>query len=112
MHKVFVYGSLKRGYGNHHFLEKSQYVGNHTTQPEFTMLSLGAFPAVTDGGDTAIHGEVYEVTDKTMDSLDMLEGYPSFYNRKKINTIHGPAWMYYQEGELRDRYSVVESGNW
>lgn len=111
MHKVFVYGSLKRGYGNHHFLEKSMYQGNIVTHPEYTMYSLGAFPAVVEGGDTSIHGEVYEVTDSTMEALDFLEGYPSFYNRKKISTMYGDAWMYYHDEEP-SHAGVVESGEW
>lgn len=110
MHKVFVYGSLKQGYHNHpHFLGNSELMAQHTTEPKYTLHNLGAFPAVTLNGNTAIVGEVYDVDDETFRRLDRLEGYPHFYNRKTIDTPHGDAWMYYLEKCDND---VVESGEW
>jgi gamma-glutamylcyclotransferase (GGCT)/AIG2-like uncharacterized protein YtfP len=111
MTKVFVYGTLKRGWGNHRILEESNLLGECVTHPNFTMVHLGGFPGVLMGGETAISGEVYEVDELTMNRLDGLEGYPSFYNRLEIPTDYGMAWMYY----LSDRYSthpVIEDGVW
>lgn len=95
MTKVAVYGTLKRGRGNDRLLGDAKFLGETLTTPEYTMYHLGAFPCITLEGDTPIHVEVYEVDSDTFKRLDMLEGYPSFYNRKKINTILGTAWIYY-----------------
>jgi len=109
--KVAVYGTLKQGYGNHRLLVNSKLLGTDITEPKWTMLDLGAFPALVHGHNTAVI-EVYEVTLPVFESLDRLEGYPSFYNRKEIDTKYGKAWVYYMLE--RDNYmqTVVESGEW
>jgi len=122
MEKVFVYGSLKQGYGNHTLLETSELVSEgKTVDDDYTMLSLGGFPGVLLQGTTRILGEVYEVTDEVFQRLDRLEGFPSFYNRKEIEVEqeHGDvvsAWMYFlnedEDTYHQDLYTLVEDGNW
>lgn len=107
--KVFVYGSLKQGYGNHPLIATGELLGEHITEPKYTMYSLGSFPAVTLRGDTGISGEVYAVDDETFARLDRLEGYPHFYDRTVIDTPHGEAWMYFLE---REEGNEVEGGVW
>ena len=113
--KVFVYGSLKQGFGNHRLLESATFLGLDTTPPDYTMYSLGGFPGIIPKGNTPIQGEVYEVDQDQFERLDMLEGYPSFYNRKLIDTAHGDAWIYYlngDDGEDFTRYERVDNGVW
>lgn len=111
--KVFVYGTLKKGYGNSYLLESSTYLGKHTTEEEYTMYSLGAFPAIMHSGDTSITGEVYEIDDSTLTRLDTLEGYPHLYSREVIATPYGDAWVY---SMVANTYllpnMIVESGVW
>jgi len=108
--KVFVYGTLKKGHPNSYLLETSELLGTFKTKPVFTMYSLGMFPAISLVGKTAISGEVYSVDEDTFKRLDILEGYPSFYNRTKIDTTHGEAWVYFLDD--REGITVVESGEW
>ena len=112
MNKVFVYGTLKMGFGNHRLLENSELLGEETTDPRYTMVSLGGFPGVLKGGNTKIHGEVYAVNELTMKHLDRLEGYPNFYNRKTIETKYGDAWIYYLPRDQYLGYCKVEDGVW
>jgi len=98
---VFVYGSLKRGFGNHYFLRDAKYCGNtETVDATFCMHSMGPFPAVTESNDNGYHitGELYEVDADTMNALDKLEGNGVFYTRKlvRVYTLEGTveAWMY------------------
>lgn len=99
---VFVYGSLKRGFGNHGLLEHSKYVGiTETVYHNFRMHPLlGSFPAVTACIDDgfAIMGELYEVDLPTLKRLDMLEGNGSLYIRRLVSVFSGndivEAWMY------------------
>ena len=109
---VAVYGSLREGFGNNRLLEGSKKVSTEVLEGEYTMLDLGAFPGVILEGETPITIEVYEVDECTFQSLDMLEGYPSFYNRQLFNTSVGDAWMYFLEGREGWSNSYVPSGDW
>lgn len=84
--KVFVYGTLKRGFPNSYLLRNSTYIGKATTVDKFCMYDLGAFPAVACSPEISkIEGEVYNIDKATLVNLDMLEGYPNLYTRTLIN---------------------------
>ena len=119
--RVFVYGTLKEGNGNHsHFFDGNDganLLGRCTISGPYVMRSLGFFPCVTevDGGDDAeIIGEVYQVDSNTLDALDMLEGHPSWYSRHKVETELGKAWCYFMpESECyTGDEAIIESGCW
>jgi gamma-glutamylcyclotransferase (GGCT)/AIG2-like uncharacterized protein YtfP len=120
MHKVFVYGTLKKGYGNHRLLVDSTFIGNAVTKQRYHLTASG-IPFVNKTIPTSnIVGEVYEVTDKQLDRLDSLEGYDpnrheeSWYKREKIE-------VNLESGETMESYiyfnpqvapTVIESGNY
>ena len=109
-HLVFVYGSLKKGFGNnYHLQENAEYLGDFVTEPIFTMYSLGGFPAIREKGRTPITGEVYRVG--SLSSLDRLEGHPTFYKRQEISTPYGKAWVYILTYEPMTS-KVIEIGIW
>ena len=111
--RVFVYGTLKRGYGNHRILEggRARFVG--TERISGAMHDYGAFPAVTLAAAGTVHGEVYEVTPETLRRLDVLEGTPTFYQRTRVSmSTGGEAWVYVMDpGQLVDTRKVP-SGRW
>ena len=94
MNRVFVYGTLKRGQRNFHFLEQAEFVGSFDTQSIYSMYDFEGYPAVCIDGVHAIEGEVFHVTDEEFRMLDELEWYPHFYQRIEIPTAYGEAWMY------------------
>lgn len=101
MHRVFVYGSLKQGRGNHILLSEANYIGSRLTSEEiYHMISFGAFPGVIKNSETgepaAIYGELYEVHNSTLERLDRLEANGSFYKRElvQLREESEPAWMY------------------
>ena len=106
-----VYGTLKAGFGNHRLLAKSEFVAKVTTKPDFTMVSLGGFPGVIEGGDTPILGELYKVPPECHVNLDRLEGYPDFYGKTEVETEHGSATMYVLDEKYLS-YNHVENGEW
>jgi len=120
MNTVFVYGTLKQGFGNHRLLERATLVGAAVTPTHsYTMVSLGVFPAVYLRGNNQICGELYTDVDRViMQHLDWLEGYPDFYNRSiiKVKTEHDDtlydAWMYHFDGEPVDTGPVIATGHW
>ena len=107
---VFVYGTLKKGQPNYPVMEraKGKFIGHFGTDPEFTMYDLGAYPAVSNGGNTSIKGEIYAVED--IKPLDWLEGYPEFYDRHQIDTHYGPAWIYTYHPD--ESLPIVINGYW
>lgn len=110
MHKVFVYGTLKRGHSNHLLLSTSNFVKESVTKGE--MRSLGGFPAIHLNSNRTIHGEIYEVDDTVLERLDRLEGVPYFYQRNKVETPDGPVWVYtIDEAEIRD-LPLIKDGIW
>lgn len=119
MSKIFVYGTLKEGFGNHtwYLKNKATKLGEHTTEAKHTMVSLGGFPGVLYGkGITAIKGEVYEVDEATSKAIDGLEGYPTFYDKVIINTPYGDATMYVLSKAYLSRgfmqMPIIETGDW
>lgn len=113
-HHVIVYGTLKRGRGNHHRLEKAKFLGEVVTEPKFTMYDLGYFPGVRKEGSTAIHGELYEINDLEFKSLDSLEGYPHLYVREQIR-IPGRTetpWIYIINRDYLREEAILEDGVW
>jgi gamma-glutamylaminecyclotransferase len=96
---VFVYGSLKRGFRNHHLLETSRFIGPGTTRRDFDLLDLGYFPAMIRPGTFAIQGELFSVDRRTLRDLDLLESNGTFYQREQHPVIiEGAglvsAWIY------------------
>lgn len=107
-HTVFVYGSLKRGFGNYKkFLSKSVFLGTTSTKKtNFVMFSFGSFPAVLEFESKdelgSIEGEVFEIDDETLFGLDVLESNGLFYTRKETELDNGlTAWMYILNGPSR-----------
>lgn len=107
-----TYGTLKQGFGNHGVIKDCNFIGKCTTNPEFTMYSVGWFPGIIHNGKTSIQLEVYEVTDEnTARRLDQLEGYPNLYDKEIIPTILGNV-MIYVYNYPTDRLTEIKSGNW
>jgi gamma-glutamylcyclotransferase (GGCT)/AIG2-like uncharacterized protein YtfP len=92
--RVFVYGTLKRGQRNDHYLHAAEFVGHFTTTSSYSMFVFDDYPAVCLHGRHPIRGEIYHVSDEQFRLLDELEWYPDFYQRIEIPTDFGDAWMY------------------
>lgn len=110
---VFVYGTLKSEFGNHHVMQRAggTFVKSITIGPGYTMYHLGGFPAVVEVGNGFITGDVYEVED--LDPLDILEGVPVFYYRKWLEPYQCWAYLMNQaHAEYSSRGKIIEKGCW
>lgn len=106
-HKVFVYGSLKRGECNHHYMATGRFVCRARTTPEFRLYSLGRYPTLGRATESpcAIVGEVFEVDDAALAAIDRLEDNGRLYQREQVvvhdlddeRTTHR-AWVYLHLG--------------
>jgi len=85
--RVFVYGTLKRGFGNHHFLRSSKYIGIGRTKELFSLYAEVIPYAFKYENVSNIHGKIYEVDNYTLAELDALEGHPRWYQREEVTII-------------------------
>ena len=114
---ISVYGSLRQGLGNHAYhLGKAEYLGTFSTEPNFTLHSLGSYPGLKNDGYTSVVMEVYRVTDEEARLIDNLEGYnpnkeSTFYDKQDLMTPWGLSSVYIYVNELQ-KSSIVSSGDW
>jgi gamma-glutamylaminecyclotransferase len=84
---IFVYGTLKRGCSNHHFLHGQTFVGAAVTRPGYRLFSLGDYPGMVRWDETSpgVHGEIWQVEDACLHDLDVLEGVADgLYRRVRV----------------------------
>lgn len=108
--KVFVYGTLKKGFRNHYLMGGFQ--GKPAFAPGINLfIGKSPFPFAKRGERTAI-GELYEIDEVTLENLDRLEGHPYFYQREltKIvgEDIDTMAWIYLYPNA--DKYKPISNG--
>lgn len=110
-HRIFVYGTLRRGGTNHYLLRFATFLGTYTTPAMFTMIDFGEYPGIIARGQTAIRGEIYQISARLLKRLDILEQYPRVYGRLLLNTPAGDAWAYVLVHRPR-RAKTKASGDW
>jgi gamma-glutamylcyclotransferase (GGCT)/AIG2-like uncharacterized protein YtfP len=94
--RVAVYGTLKRGESNHHWLAGAPFLGR-TRIPGLELYNLGEYPMAVPSVDprARIHAELYRVDGEGLARLDVLEDYPHLYGRRQLPVADGqPAWVY------------------
>jgi gamma-glutamylcyclotransferase (GGCT)/AIG2-like uncharacterized protein YtfP len=114
---VFVYGTLKQGFGNHaNFLRDATFLGDGRSVTRWRMCD-GGFPIVLPGDHGHVVGEVYAVDDPTLARLDRLESNGHMYQREVITVAVAAgeieAWMYVGMSPIwqsADAIWVVEPG--
>lgn len=111
-HKVFVYGSLRRYGALNFYLESSKFLDEKKTKREFSLFSLGPFPAMVAHGKTAITGEVYEVSSSVLAHLDQAEGHPHLYMRTTIRLEDETEVFAYLFPGIPLGAKLVQSGDW
>ena len=71
--KLFVYGTLKKGFYNHSWLRNSSYLGDYSI-PGFTLYDTGyGYPAAVRKEKSYIMGETYEVDEYTYRAIQRME---------------------------------------
>ena len=83
MRKIGVYGSLRAGMHNHDLLNNSQLVETKIVSVPFKMVSFGNYPALIpdENRNHDVVFEIYDVNDDVYRNIEMLEGYPDFYQK-------------------------------
>lgn len=89
---IFVYGTLKRGCSNHHFLAEQEFVGEARTAPGFRLYELGGHPGMVAKKDDreGVTGEIWAVDDAALVRLDGLEGLAEGMYRRDLVPLLPP----------------------
>jgi gamma-glutamylcyclotransferase (GGCT)/AIG2-like uncharacterized protein YtfP len=86
--RLFVYGTLKRGFSNAPELRDAAYEGP-ATAPGYALYVLSGYPAMTSSADGAVRGELYSVSRALLKTLDDFEEVPDRYRRETIKLDDG-----------------------
>jgi 2'-5' RNA ligase len=70
---LFVYGTLRKGEPNHHFLENAKFLGAIKTMPKYELITAEDSPGLVEGGINSIIGELYQVSDECLAEVDAFE---------------------------------------
>ena len=119
--RLFVYGSLKKGYSAHdRFISQwnPTFLGSVRTTPEYHIYQISWFPGmVIDNlveGD-GVEGEVYDIDEECLQAMDMYEGCSGntgLFRREEITLQDGTkaiAYLYNQTFSSKNR---IENGVW
>lgn len=117
-HRVFVYGTLKRGFPNYDGIRGDEFLGRFRTCDAFPLVVSGPWfsPILLPERGTGyrVIGEMFAVDDDKLAALDRLESthLPTGYTREEIEVESledgaiVTAWVYFKE---RSRVSSIES---
>ena len=89
---VFVYGTLKRGCANHHFLAGQKFIGEARTAAGFRLYDLGGYPGMVAQADdrNGVAGEIWSVDALALVRLDALEGLAEGLYRREVIPLLPP----------------------
>uniref|UniRef100_A0A3B5MT68 Gamma-glutamylaminecyclotransferase n=2 Tax=Xiphophorus couchianus TaxID=32473 RepID=A0A3B5MT68_9TELE len=93
MHRVFVYGSLKRGQPNYPYMTdscygKAEFLGTAVTVQKYPLVIATNYniPSLLNlpGQGKRVNGEIYQVDGKMLEFLDSFENIPTMYQRTVV----------------------------
>lgn len=96
-HRLFIYGTLKRGDVRAPLLAGQSFLGEATTAPRYRLFNTGDYPALVEAkplglAGVSILGELWQVDDNCLARLDIEEGVDEgLYERRVIELDGGDA---------------------
>ncbi|XP_071826473.1 gamma-glutamylaminecyclotransferase C-like isoform X2 [Apostichopus japonicus] len=100
LHRVFLYGTLKKGQPNHAVMTdpsngQATFVccANTVSKYPLVIATSANIPSVLfqdEGLGNNIFGEIWEVDGKMRQTLDDFEGFPEYYGRHQIPVVTVP----------------------
>ena len=72
---LFFYGSLKRGYSNHHRIAGQEYLADAATVPGYRIIELGQYGGMIrdEKCNLAVKGELWALDARCLAELDAFE---------------------------------------
>lgn len=101
VYHVFVYGTLRRGHENHHFIDGRYCSVVSAVLDDHSVEWIDGLPFAFRNAGSRLSGELYEFDDDdVLEELDLLEGYqiPGYdddlYVRETVTVNGQPAFVY------------------
>ena len=107
---LFVYGTLKKGYGNNTLIKHTEFIGESISIDRFDLSGIGFPCAYPNRNGKLLQGEIYKLNDSDFITTDMLEGNGSLYQRELREFVCDgkiiEAWIYIIIGPFTKPYKV------
>lgn len=113
--KIFIYGSLKKGFYNHDVLKSidARFIKNVQTTPDYLLVDLTYFPGlVRSENGKSIKGELYEIDEQGKKILDILEAVPTLYKDEVIQLNTGQNVMTYIYVKPYKNNKIMKEDEW
>lgn len=112
--RFFCYGTLKKGFRAHHMLSNALFLGEATTHPRYHLCNVSWFPGMVEDESISggVQGELYEVTEDDLQSMDRYEGAPELFRRDEVELSDGTSAIAYLFNKPHANFSRVEGGVW
>jgi len=122
--RVFVYGTLKKHKCNNIVIKNAggKFLGMDSITVENAMfVDLSHFPALLypllpkDNYTETVRGQIFYGGQNMLKSLDIMEGYPSFFNRLKVTTnmLGRKCWVYHlSESWFDESADIISNHIW
>ena len=124
MTTLFTYGTLKRGFQNHHRIFGGYDIKITPAWTYGKLYDLGYFPALTEGNNK-VYGELIEFDNpEILNRVDYLEGFKgknhphNYYERRMVDVFVGDdtvtAWAYFLNKSkiIESDGELITSGVW
>ncbi len=111
--RIFLYGTLRSGEAYAGEMHGLRYLGDAWTQPIYSLVDCGAWPAMVEDGTTAIYGELYEADAAQVEVLDRFEGVPHLYLQIQVALADGSTAVgYVMPANRVVGKAVIPGGDW
>lgn len=111
--RLFVYGLLLQGEREHALLEGAPLLGEARTVPSHTLVDLDFYPALLEGGQVSVLGELYGVTRQLRFKLDVHHQCPALFRRVTVKLSDGTeAETYVMDDDKVRGKRRLRGGSW
>lgn len=110
---LFVYDAWMSGASDHARLDGARALGAASTEPTFDLVDLGSQAALVPGGTTAVLGEVYALSPAQLAALDIHQGHPLRFKRRRVRLADGrEVEAYTLDADQTRGRRRIRSGDW
>eukprot|EP01060_Flectonema_neradi_P035220 TRINITY_DN6417_c0_g1_i1.p1 TRINITY_DN6417_c0_g1~~TRINITY_DN6417_c0_g1_i1.p1 ORF type:complete len:201 (+),score=53.50 TRINITY_DN6417_c0_g1_i1:165-767(+) len=100
---LFIFDTMRSGYSNNMFLQDSTLVGNGKTTNKYQLCMKNDEVRLTNTKSSIIEGEIYEVTESKLKSVDVMEGIGAGGGKRKVSECDSDSGS----EEIEESYKVV-----
>jgi gamma-glutamylaminecyclotransferase len=111
----FAHGDLRKGGRSQSVMADSILAGSAETDEAFALFTMDKKVVITRRPATKVKGDVYEVSNEKLTTLDRFEGHPRITKREEVlvrlndgKTVE--AWVYFNVQPLHNSV-LIESGD-